>query len=98
MTLHLEEIIRVQSTYLVPIISVLVSTRQQEWFNFKVLASMGVLNSRLYLCSMHQAIQQDPVELALFEKEIPSISQLLLPRWTRLLYHPRFTDLLRLAS
>ena len=90
MVTTLEEIVRIQNQILVPAVTVLVPQPEQESFNNKVLMNMGILDSRLYLVGMHEAVQESTVEEQdLFQKEIPMIPRSLIPRWKRLLYDPR---------
>ena len=86
----LEEIVRIQNQVLVPAVTILVPQSEQESFNNKVLMNMGILDSRLYLVGMHEAVQESTLEEQdLFQNEIPMIPRSLIPRWKRLLYDPR---------
>lgn len=85
----LEEIARIQTTYLIPAIATLVPEPEQVSFNSKVLRNMGILDSRTYLVGMYEAIQGDTEEIELFEEEIPFIPRYMIPRWKRLLYDPK---------
>ena len=86
----LEEIKRVQNQFLVPAVTILVPEPEQESFNNKVLMNMGILDSRLYLVGMYEAVQESTLEEQdLFQQEIPMIPRYLIPRWKRLLYDPK---------
>ena len=74
---------------LVPAIAFLVPENEQLSFNNKVLRKLGVLNSRLHLVSMHEAVLERSVEeQELFNIEIPSVPRYMISRWKRLLYDP----------
>lgn len=76
---------------LVPAISKIVPESEQHSFNSKVLRNLGLWDSRLHLVSMYEAIEAsgDTDEKAMFENAIPSIPQMMIPRWRRKLYEPR---------
>lgn len=83
-------------SFLVPVIAFLVPENEQLSFNNKVLRKLGVLNSRLHLVSMHEAVvERSKEELDLFNVEIPSVPRYLIPRWKRLLYDPVTSALMR---
>jgi hypothetical protein len=74
---------------LVPAIAFLVPENEQLSFNNKVLRKLGVLNSRLHLVSMHEAVlERSEEEQELFNIEIPSVPRYMISRWKRLLYDP----------
>jgi hypothetical protein len=80
-----------ENSFLVPTIARIVPEHEQKSFNNKVIRNLGVLDSRLHLVGMHEAVWElnDDQEKKLFEETIPSIPQRLIPRWKRLLYQPR---------
>ena len=78
-----------EETYLVPVVALLVPEAEQKAFNTCVIRKLGILDSRLHLVSMHEAVQQDETEYRLFQESIPSIPQRMIPRWKRLMYEPR---------
>jgi hypothetical protein len=86
---------RLENQFLVPAISILVPASEQTLFNFQVLKSMGVWDSRLYLVGMSEALKSEAggsaEERDLFRREIPMLVQSLIPRWKRLLYDVRMT-------
>ena len=86
---------RLENQFLVPAISILVPASEQTLFNFQVLKSMGVWDSRLYLVGMSEAVKSEGggtvEERDLFQREIPMLVQSLIPRWKRLLYDARMT-------
>jgi len=74
----------------VPAIAFLVPESDQVFFNNLVLVKLGVLNSRLHLVGMHEAVLElSEEEQKLFQEEIPSLPRYMIPRWKRLLYEPR---------
>lgn len=84
----MKSIFQRESSSLVPAISKVVPASEQKSFSKKVLRNLGLLDSRLYLVSMHEAVMdsRDPVEQSLFERDIPSIPRKMIPRWKRKLY------------
>lgn len=84
-----EDLFQRENTYLVPIITILVTEFQQDLFNTNVLRVLGLFNSRMHLVSMHEAVlEASEEERTLFEKEIPFVARMMIPRWKRLLYEP----------
>merc|ERR1711976_98399 len=83
--------IYLEDTWLVPGIAKIVPESEQKAFNNRVLRNLGVLDSRLHLVAMYEAVEEtkDSKEKALFEKEIPSLPQMMIPRWKRKLYEPK---------
>jgi hypothetical protein len=95
----LEEIRRIQNDFMVPSVSRLVSESDQVSFNNQVLRNIGLLDSRIYLVGMYEAVLELlPNEIQLFEKEIPMIPRYMIPRWKRLLYDPLTTMLVHETS
>ena len=88
-----QAMLNLEDAYLVPTIARIVSPNEQKAFNDKVIRNLGILNSRLHLVSMHEAVwsldKDRHDERALFESSIPKIPQMMIPRWKRLLYEPR---------
>ena len=90
--------IEVEDKLLVPSIAKIVPEDEQKSFNNKVLRNLGLMDSRLHLVGMYEAVndlegQSNVVEKDLFERSIPSIPQMMIPRWRRKLYEPRTKDL-----
>lgn len=81
----------VENNLLVPAIAKIVPESEQHSFNNKVLRNLGLLDSRLHLVAMYEAIEEsgNAEEKALFEQAIPSIPQMMIPRWKRKLYEPK---------
>jgi hypothetical protein len=81
----------VENYLLVPAIAKVVPESEQHSFNSKVLRSLGLLDSRLHLVAMYEAIEEswNTEEKALFKQAIPSIPQMMIPRWKRKLYGPK---------
>jgi len=83
--------LRLEDKLLVPTIARVVPASEQKSFNDKVIRNLGILDSRLYLVSMHEAVWElnNEQERRLFKQSIPSLPQRMIPRWKRLLYEPR---------
>jgi hypothetical protein len=83
-------ILKLEDLFLVPAVAILTPVSQQRAFNNKVIRSLGILDSRVHLVGMHEAVlDQDKNEQALFQQEIPAIPRYMIPRWKRLLYDPQ---------
>lgn len=80
-----------EDSFLAPAIGAMVPTREQKSFNNRVLRKLGILDSRLHLVGMYEAVweDQDSDEKELFEQAIPSLSRQMIPRWKRKLYQPK---------
>ena len=80
-----------ENNLLVPAIAQIVPESEQKKFNNKVLKNLGLLDSRLHLVGMHEAVWESNIEKEkeLFQKAIPSLPQMMIPRWKRNLYQPR---------
>jgi hypothetical protein len=81
-----------EDTYLVPAVAAIVPDKEQKTFNTKVLRGLGILDSRLHLVSMYEAVWEDKNNLKekeLFRQAIPSVPQMMIPRWKRKLYAPK---------
>jgi len=84
-----ESMRRKEDGFLVPALARLVTESEQKKFNNKVIARLGILDSRLHLVGMHEAVsEQSQAEQELFDQVIPYIPRLLIPRWKRTLYEP----------
>ena len=79
-----------ENSLIIPAIARFVPQREQKKFNDKVIRTLGILDSRLHLVGMHEAVWElnDGRERQFFQEDIPSIPQLMIPRWKRLLYEP----------
>jgi hypothetical protein len=53
---YTQNMLEVEETLLVPVVARLVSASEQKAFNNKVIWNLGVLDSRLHLVGMHQAV------------------------------------------
>lgn len=83
-------IMKLEDTFLVPAVAILTPVSQQRAFNNKVIRSLGILDSRVHLVGMYDAVlEQGEDEQALFQQEIPAIPRYMIPRWKRLLYDPQ---------
>lgn len=80
-----------EDNFLVPAIARVVPEAEQKSFSNKVLRNLGLMDSRLHLVGMYEAVNEldDALEKDLFEQSIPSIPQMMIPRWKRKLYEPR---------
>lgn len=80
---------------LVPAVAATVAEKEQKSFNNRVIRKLGILDSRLHLVGMHDAVWEgvDENERELFNVAIPSIPRMMIPRWRRLLYEPAAGDL-----
>ncbi len=91
--LHLcaRNMMEIEDAYLVPAVAELVDEDEQRALNGRVLRNLGLLDSRLHLVAMHEAVWEtnDPAERELFRQAIPSVTQMLIPRWKRKLYEPK---------
>jgi hypothetical protein len=73
----------------IPVVARLLSESEQKSLNNQVIRKLGILDSRLHLVGMYEAIVNNANEKQLFQKVIPSLPQKLIPRWKRLMYNPR---------
>ena len=64
---------------------------EQKSFNNKVLFNLGVLESRVHLVGMHDAVleSESEVEKEKFQKEIPYVARMMIERWRKSLYAPK---------
>lgn len=92
---HGRSMIQMEDSVLVPAVGKLVSESEQKTFNNKVIRNLGILDSRLHLVGMHEAVEElnDEAERLLFEKTIPALPQKMIPRWKRKLYESATCDL-----
>jgi len=90
--------LEIEDKYLVPTIAAIVPAKEQKSFNDKVIRKLGLLDSRLYLVGMHEALEdlRDPTELQLFEESIPLLARKMIPWWKRHLYDPRVGNALEI--
>lgn len=78
-----------------PIVARIWTESEQSVLNGRVIRSLGLLDARLHLVGMSEAISDDSnavEERQLFQRVIPGLAQTLLPRWKRTLYDPRAGD------
>lgn len=80
-----------ENSLLVPSVAEVVPEGEQKSLNNKVLRNLGILDSRLHLVGMHEAVWESNIteEKKMFNQAIPSIPQRMIPRWKRNLYIPR---------
>jgi len=86
-----QRMMSIEDTLLVPAIGVIVPEKEQKSFNNRVLLKLGILDSRLHLVGMYEAVWEgnDSKEKELFQQAIPGISRQMIPRWKRKLYEPK---------
>ena len=80
-----------QETLIVPSVARLVPSGVQKSFNSRVLLNLGLLESRVHLVGMHDAVWESEIESEKkqFEKEIPYVAQMMIERWRKSLYIPK---------
>lgn len=81
----------IEDTLLVPAVGAIVPAKEQKSFNNRVLLKLGLLDSRLHLVGMYEAVWEDndSIEKKLFQQAIPGMSRKMIPRWKRKLYQPK---------
>jgi hypothetical protein len=80
---------------ILPIVARIWTESEQSVLNGRVIRSLGLLDARLHLVGMSEAISDNDnavEERQLFRRVIPGLAQTLLPRWKRTLYDPRAGD------
>jgi hypothetical protein len=89
------EMLEMEDNLLIPIVAHYIPTTEQSAFNNKVIRCLGILDSRLHLVGMHQAVfnLDNNDEIQIFEKTIPYIPRSMIPRWKRTLYDPKVSTL-----
>lgn len=94
-----ESIQQKEENLLIPLVQLHISDPEQKSFNNRVLRSLGIVDSRLHLVGMYEAIYGHDAkrdmdhEKKIFEESIPAIPRMMIPRWKRLLYDPRIAAL-----
>jgi len=80
-----------QEMLIVPSVSRIVSASEQNSFNNKVLLGLGLLESRIHLVGMHDAVWESgsEIEKEKFQKEIPYVARIMIERWRKSLYFPK---------
>jgi len=86
-----QNIFEKENQYLVPAVAATVPAKDQKSFNNKVMHKLGILDSRLHLVGMHDAVMErgDDGEKEEFNEAIPYLPRKMIPRWRRLLYEPQ---------
>lgn len=78
---------------LVPGVAAIVPSKEQKSFNNKVLRKLGLFDSRVHLVGMYDTVWDvqygNEKEQKLFSEEIPTLPQMMIPRWRRSLYRPQ---------
>lgn len=88
-----QTMLQTEESLLIPLVAHYIPPSTQSRLNQRVLATLGVWDSRLHLVGMHQTIQHDKQEMARFQQEIPYLARSMIGRWKRLLYDPRVAAL-----
>lgn len=80
-----------QETLIVPSVARVVPPGEQKSFNNKVLMQLGLLESRVHLVGMHDAVWDSGMESEKkkFESEIPYVARMMIERWRKSLYIPK---------
>eukprot|EP00559_Dactyliosolen_fragilissimus_P006800 CAMPEP_0184871572 /NCGR_PEP_ID=MMETSP0580-20130426/40796_1 /TAXON_ID=1118495 /ORGANISM="Dactyliosolen fragilissimus" /LENGTH=261 /DNA_ID=CAMNT_0027374249 /DNA_START=473 /DNA_END=1259 /DNA_ORIENTATION=+ len=88
-------ILHLEVNLIIPAVSKVVPYREQDFFNKRVLIKLGLLDSRIHLVGMRDAVWEsgDDAERDLFDTAIPYIPRMMIPRWRRNLYDPQAGDL-----
>jgi len=88
---RLSQMRELQETFVVPAIALVVPSRSQKTFNNRVLLKLGVLESRVHLVGMHDAVWESgsEIEKKKFETEIPYVARVMIDRWRKSLYNPK---------
>jgi hypothetical protein len=79
----------VQESTFIPYIEAYVSKKEQEKFNNRVIARLGLLESQIHIVSMKEAIAGIDAEEELFRQQIPGLARSFIPVWKKRLYSPR---------
>lgn len=79
----------VQESTFIPYITAYVDKKEQEKFNNRVIARLGLLESQIHLVSMREAIAGNRVEEEMFKQQIPYVARSLIPLWKNRLYYPK---------
>ena len=76
---------------MVPAIAIVVPSKTQKSFNNRVLLKLGVLESRIHLVGMHDAVFESGIESEKikFQSEIPYVARIMIERWRKSLYDPK---------
>jgi hypothetical protein len=84
-----------EETYLIPAIAKWIPESDQKSLNDRVIRKLGILDSRLHLVGMHEAVWDigSARDRQLFDQVIPMIPRKMVPRWRRTLYEPRCKSL-----
>ncbi|CAN0400504.1 unnamed protein product [Ascophyllum nodosum] len=80
---------RSQESMIVPFTAAYVDGNEQWKFNEKVVLSLGLVDSQVFLVAMHDTLKPDKEEFKVFRLEVPKFARALIPTWRRLLYSPR---------
>ena len=90
----IQNVMELQDEYIVPAIAISVSAKKQQSLNNRVIRKLGLLDSRIHLVGMYDAIiSERSTEQPLFKQSIPAIPRYMIPRWKQSHYLPK-TDIL----
>ena len=82
---------QLQETLIVPAVARVVPSKVQTKFNNQVLLKLGILESRVHLVGMHDAVWESGIEVEkeMFQREIPYVARMMIERWRKSLYLPK---------
>lgn len=77
-----------QESLIVPSVARIVPSGEQKSFNNRVLLKLGLLESRVHLVGMHDAVWESGLEeeKETFKSDIPYVAQIMIERWRKSLY------------
>mmetsp|Transcript_10404 Transcript_10404/g.21745 ORF Transcript_10404/g.21745 Transcript_10404/m.21745 type:complete len:346 (-) Transcript_10404:19-1056(-) len=80
-----------QESLIVPSVARIVPSGEQKSFNNRVLLKLGLLESRVHLVGMHDAVWESGLEeeKEMFESDIPYVARMMIERWRKSLYLPK---------
>jgi len=80
-----------ENKFLVPAVAKIVPKKEQKSFNNKVLLELGILESRVHLVGMYDAVVESGIEKEreMFREFIPVIPRMMIPNWRKKLYNPQ---------
>lgn len=91
LTSLVDSIMDQENKFLVPAVAKIVPKKEQKSFNNKVLLELGILESRVHLVGMYDAVVESGIEKEreMFRDFIPVIPRMMIPNWRKKLYNPQ---------
>ncbi len=88
---QLQALRNLQESLIVPSVARIVPSGEQKSFNNKVLLQLGLLESRVHLVGMRDAVWESGLEMEkkTFESDIPYVARIMIERWRKSLYLPK---------